>query len=320
MIHAFGVQEGRLQQIDADTAELLRTRSAVWLDLISASADELERVQKAYGVEFGPLEQGRNIETSARFYEGANGELHLRADFLNDNPQAPDAMPVKFVLGAETLISVHDAYVPTLRMLRERASTTACMVDDARDVLLEIYDSDAEYSADMLEEIHRQLNGASRIVLTRDMTDKIAAAVLARVAEQEALNGKLWHNISDTRRALSFLMRGRRLSADQAEAARQIRRDLDSLDAHMAFIFDKINFLMDATVGFVNIRQNDVIKIFSVAAVAMLPPTLIASIYGMNFRHMPELDWVFGYPFALVLMLVSVAVPLVWFRRRKWLK
>ena len=124
----------------------------------------------------------------------------------------------------------------------------------------------------------------------------------------------------DTRRAVSFLMRRRLLNADQFEDARQILRDIDSLDSHTAFLFDKINFLMDATVGFININQNKIIKLFSVASVALLPPTLVASSYGMNFKFMPETNWVMGYPWALSLMVLSAAVPMIYFRRRGWLK
>jgi magnesium transporter len=115
-------------------------------------------------------------------------------------------------------------------------------------------------------------------------------------------------------------MRGRLLNSDQFDDARQILRDIESLDGHTAFLFDKINFLMDATVGFININQNKIIKIFSVASVAFLPPTLIASIYGMNFRILPELDWSLGYPLALVLMIISAVTPFWYFRRRGWLK
>jgi magnesium transporter len=115
-------------------------------------------------------------------------------------------------------------------------------------------------------------------------------------------------------------MRSRMLNAEQFEEARQIMRDIDSLDSHTAFLFDKINFLLDATVGFININQNKIIKIFSVASVALLPPTLIASVYGMNFTHMPELGWRYGYFFSLALMVCSVAVPLVYFRRKGWLR
>jgi magnesium transporter len=116
------------------------------------------------------------------------------------------------------------------------------------------------------------------------------------------------------------MMRGRLLSPDQFDDARQILRDIESLDGHTAFLFDKINFLMDATVGFININQNKIIKIFSVASVAFLPPTLIASIYGMNFRILPELDWSLGYPFAILLMIASAVTPFWYFRRRGWLR
>jgi magnesium transporter len=116
------------------------------------------------------------------------------------------------------------------------------------------------------------------------------------------------------------MMRSRMLNADQFEEARQILRDIESLDNHTAFLFDKINFLMDATVGFININQNKIIKIFSVASVAMLPPTLIASIYGMNFQYMPELNQAWGYPLALCLMVASAVGPMWYFRKRGWLK
>jgi magnesium transporter len=123
----------------------------------------------------------------------------------------------------------------------------------------------------------------------------------------------------DTRRAVSFMMRSRMLGAEQFEEARQIMRDIDSLDSHTAFLFDKINFLMNAIVGFININQNKIIKIFSVASVALLPPTLIASIYGMNFHVMPELSWTFGYPVAVIVMVASAVLPYVYFKRRGWL-
>ena len=135
------------------------------------------------------------------------------------------------------------------------------------------------------------------------------------------MNGRVRRNMMDTRRAVSFLMRGRFLNAEQFEDARQILRDIESLDGHTSFLFDKINFLMDATVGFININQNKFIKTFSVASVAFMPPTLIASIYGMNFKSwFPELDWDLGYPYALTLMLISAVAPCWYFIRRGWLK
>ena len=153
-----------------------------------------------------------------------------------------------------------------------------------------------------------------------ELSDQDAAVALNAIAHEEDLNGRIRRNMMDTRRAVSFLMRGRLLNAEQFEEARQIMRDIESLDGHTAFLFDKINFLMDATVGFININQNKIIKIFSVASVAFLPPTLIASIYGMNFKVLPELDWSFGYPLAIVMMIASAVTPFWYFRRRGWLK
>ena len=157
-------------------------------------------------------------------------------------------------------------------------------------------------------------------MLKKDINDAAAGEVLSAIAREDDLNGRIRRNVMDTRRALSFMMRSRMLNAEQFEESRQILRDIDSLDSHTAFLFDKINFLMDATVGFININQNKIIKIFSVASVALLPPTLIASVYGMNFKIIPELDWQYGYLFALLLMAASVAAPFIYFRRKGWLR
>jgi magnesium transporter len=151
-------------------------------------------------------------------------------------------------------------------------------------------------------------------------TDQDAAAALNAIAHEEDLNGRIRRNMMDTRRAVSFLMRGRLLNSEQFEEARQILRDIESLDGHTSFLFDKINFLMDATVGFININQNKIIKIFSVASVAFLPPTLIASIYGMNFKLAAGTGMVDGLPVRPGLMVTSAIAPFLYFRHRGWLK
>ena len=142
-------------------------------------------------------------------------------------------------------------------------------VGDAKDVLLEIYAADAEFSADVLEEIYARLDDFSERVLRASVTDEEAGAVLTQIAKEEDLAGHIRRNLMDTRRAVSFLMRKRLLNAEQNEDARQILRDIGSLEGHTDFLFDKLNFLMDATVGFININQNKIIKIFSVASVAL---------------------------------------------------
>ena len=218
------------------------------------------------------------------------------------------------------LFSIHDEDVPVFRLLRMRARRAPGLIEDAKEVLLKLFDADAEYSADTLEGVYVKLEKVSAQVLSGDLSDALASEVLGSIARHEDLNGRIRRNMMDTRRAVSFMMRSKMLNAEQFEEARQILRDIDSLDSHTAFLFDKINFLMDATVGFININQNKIIKIFSVASVALLPPTLIASVYGMNFKFFPELEWTFGYPYAIGLMLASALVPMYYFRRRGWLK
>ena len=328
MLNVFTLTNGRLFQEEIDSLQALADLHPVWVDLESPSAEEKDWVRERFGVSIPVDIVDDDIEESARFYEEDNGELHIRSDFLIDAGDASKGaaaeparnVRVAFILFRNVLFTVHDEDLPVFRLLRLRARRTPALIQDAKDVLLKLYDADAEFSADALESIYDKLEAVSARVLKDEVNDTVAAEALAAIAREEDLNGRIRRNMMDTRRALSFMMRSRLLSAEQFEEARQILRDIDSLDSHTAFLFDKINFLMDTIVGFININQNKIIKIFSVVGVAMLPPTLIASIYGMNFRFMPELDWAAGYPLALALMVASVAAPFIFFRRKGWLR
>jgi magnesium transporter len=320
MLNVFTLVNGRLFQEEIDSAEALAGVRPVWVDLEAPSAEEKNWLRERFGLTLPDDIVDDDLEESARFYEEDNGELHIRSDFLIDDDRTPRNVRVAFILFKDVLFSVHAEDLPVFRLLRLRARRIPALIGDAKDVLLKLYDADAEYSADALESIYDSLEKVSAGVLQQSVDDQAAGAALAAIAREEDLNGRIRRNVMDTRRAVSFMMRSRMLNAEQFEEARQILRDIDSLDSHTAFLFDKINFLLDATVGFVNINQNKIIKIFSVASVGLLPPTLIASIYGMNFRAMPELDWSFGYPFAIGLMLASVAVPFFYFRRKGWLR
>jgi magnesium transporter len=325
MLNVFSLTQGRLFQEEIDSAQALERARPVWVDLEAPSEDETRWVEQRFGLTIPKDAVDDDLEESARFYEEDNGELHIRSDFLIDNDGTGGSGParnvrVAFILHQGVLFSIHAEDLPVFRLLRLRARRIPALIEDAKDVLLKLFDADAEYSADALEGIYDNLEKVSARVLRQDVDDRAAAEALAAIARVEDLNGRIRRNVMDTRRALSFMMRSRMLGAEQFEEARQILRDIDSLDSHTAFLFEKINFLLDATVGFININQNKIIKIFSVASVALLPPTLIASVYGMNFDHMPELKWPWGYPFALGLMALSVAAPIIYFRRKGWLR
>ena len=328
MLNIFTLANGRLFQEEIESLEELTRFQPIWVDLENPTVEEKRWIKQHYGLSIPEDAMDEDIEESARFYEEDNGDLHIRSDFLIDDNEQPRSVRVAFILNLTNsdlkskgvLFSIHDEDVPVFRLLRMRARRAPGLIEDAKEVLLKLFDADAEYSADTLENIYDELEGVSKQVLAGDVTDTRAGEVLAAIARQEDLNGRIRRNVMDTRRAVSFMMRTKMLNAEQFEEARQILRDIESLDSHTAFLFEKINFLMDATVGFININQNKIIKIFSVASVALLPPTLIASVYGMNFQHMPELAKEWGYPYALLLMLASALGPMWYFRKRGWLK
>jgi magnesium transporter len=320
MINAFELHQGRLQQVQVDSPEDLRQCRPVWVDFADCTDEERAWAEEVLGIALPEPDEVGDIEASARFFEEEGGELHIRSDFLHEMEHGGENIRAAFILKNDLVVSVHPADLPQFRLVRLRARRQPGFVSDSKDVLLEFYAADVEYSADILEGIYSRLDDFSERVLGSSLTDEAAAGVLTQIAKEEDLNGHIRRNLMDTRRAVSFLMRKRLLTDEQNHDARQILRDIESLDGHTDFLFDKLNFLMDATVGFININQNKIIKIFSVAAVAMLPPTLIASIYGMNFDVLPELRWTYGYPLSIVLMLISVALPFWYFRRKGWLK
>ncbi|MNS88178.1 Magnesium transport protein CorA [compost metagenome] len=319
MINLFVLQKGRLAQEQVDERNELLQHKPIWIDVVSPDDEELAWIKEAYNVVLPELEDLGDLEASARYFEGEDENIHIRTDFLLAEEEVSRNVRVAFVLTRDVLFSIHDEDLPVFRLVRLRARMRPGSVRNAKDVLMDLYATDAEYSADSIEEIYERLEEASRRVLAENVTDAAAADVLETIAREEDLNGRIRRNVMDTRRAVSFLMRSQLLSAEQQDEARQILRDIDSIENHTAFLFDKINFLMDATVGFININQNKIIKLFSVVSVALMPPTLIASIYGMNFKLMPELDWAAGYPWAIALMAVSAAIPLIYFRRKGWL-
>ena len=284
MLNVFTLANGRLFQEEIESLEALTRFKPIWVDLENPTPEERRWVKQYFNLSIPEDAMDEDIEESARFFEEDNGDLHIRSDFLIADDEQPRAVRVAFIMNMSNaqlrskgvLFSIHDEDVPVFRLLRLRARRAPGLIEDARDVLLKLFDADAEYSADTLEGIYDELEKAGKQVLAGEVTDQLAGEVLGAIARQEDLNGRIRRNVMDTRRALSFMMRSRMLTAEQFEEARQILRDIESLDNHTAFLFDKINFLMDATVGFININQNKIIKIFSVASVALLPPTLVA--------------------------------------------
>ena len=228
----------------------------------------------------------------------------FRSNFLLDREGDARSVPVIFILHQGMLFSVRNEELPVFRLLRRRASTQPGYVADAKDLLLDLYATDVEYSADSLEDIYATLGKVGRQVLSKNLSDNEAATILADIAEEEDLNGRIRGNILDTQRALSFLMRCKVLLPPQLDEIRQILRDIDSLNSHTAFLFDKINFLMDATIGVININQNKRLSKMTVFGVVFMPLNILAGIGGMSeFSMMTQgIPWPLAYGGVVVAM------------------
>jgi magnesium transporter len=323
MLNAFELKNGRLTQVQVDSRADLAHLKPIWVDLVAPSPFVRAWVGKYYGVELPDPEDLTDLEASARFYVEDNGELHLHSDFLLERPDGEARnVAVAFILHDNILFSVRSEELPVFRLQRLRARTQPGYVTDGMDMLLDLYDADVEYSADTLEDIYAELEKIGRQVLSPHVSDDVAAEILAEIAKSEDLNGRIRRNVLDTRRALSFLMRSRLLTAEQQEDARQILRDIESLDGHTSFLFGKINFLMDATVGFININQNKRVSKLTTIGVVFTPINIIAGIGGMSeFSMMTTgISWPVAYgAFTLGMIILGFASyhALRYFEQRK---
>ena len=313
-VTAFELRNGRLSQISVNTPYDLKCLKPIWIDMVAPTPEIRAWVGRFFDVQLPNPNHLTDLEASARFYVEDNGEIHLHSDFLLDLRNESRNVAVAFILHRDVLFSVRTEELPTFRLQRLRARTQPGYVSEGKDVLLDLYAADAEYSADALEDIYADLEAAGNQVLNKHLSDEEAAGILSEIARGEDLNGRIRRNVLDTRRAVSFLTRGKFLSSDQLEDARQILRDIESLDGHTSFLFDKINFLMDATVGFININQNQRVSKLTTISVIFMPINILAGIGGMSeFSMMTQgIPWPVSYAaFMAGMMTVGWATFLV---------
>ena len=297
VIRVFDLHEGRLRQIPIYSRDDLAQAKPIWVDLVTPEDEQLAWAREIFGVNLPNPKELTDLESSARFYEEEGGEVHLHSAFLLDREDESRNVAVAFILNNETLFSVRSEELPVFRLQRLRARAQAGYVSEAKDVLLDLYAADVEYSANALEDEYVRLEEVGRQVFRSHMTNEQAAKILTAISIEEDLNGRIRRNVLDTRNALSFLMRRKFLSIPQHEDVREILRDIESLDGHTTFLFNKINFQMDATVGFLNVNQNKDLKRLTVISVVIMPINVLAGIGGMSeFSMMTTgLSWPLAY-------------------------
>lgn len=314
MLTLFSLTESGLQRGDPAMAAD-RLGEAFWIDLAEPSEEERARVEHLHHLGLPDAEDLEEIEASSRSYVDARG-LHISSLFLRRVEGRVETVNAAVLITTDRLITIHEPEVPAVRLLRMRAPRLGGL-STPLDLVQELYEIKLDDLADTLEEIHQDLDALGVGALASPGTDM--AAMIDRLTQLEHLNSKVRLCLVDAQRDLVFLARHGGLDKAQRRAIDTLQRDADSLLPHCTFLFEKVGFLLQALQGAINIQQNQIIKIFSVIAVVFLPPTLVASSYGMNFEFMPELAWPLGYPFALVLMVLSALAPYLWFRRKGWL-
>jgi magnesium transporter len=323
MIRAYAAQNGRLRGIEAPLGHL---GEAVWIDLLSPTPEEETTVEAGLGVSIPTREEMEEIEVSSRLYHDESAAFMtatLPAQTDSDNVLIA---PVTFVLTSERLVTVryHDPRV--FHTFPQRAEKSAIAGSGPHFVLVGLLEAIIERLADVLERAARDIDGISHSVFAQNHAQQSSPKNFQTVLEAIGRKGDLLSHIRDSLVTLERLFgffsqvitpRG----SDPVVRARvkSLVRDGRSLSAHASSLTQKNTFLLEATLGMINIEQNATIKMFSVAAVVLLPPTLVASVYGMNFQYMPELRWLLGYPMALVVMALSAIVPFWYSRRRGWL-
>lgn len=317
MLRTFAISNDHIvedRSVAASSPEALAR--AQWIDAQTPSDDERAALARFLTAELPQDEDVEEIESSARYFVDADG-IHVHSLFLSQTEGRHETDTVAFILQPERLITLRDDDMADFRLLRMRARSQQVEADSSESLLVTIFEQKVENLADTVEDLHLKLEKVSHRVLEDEDADYEDA--IDNLAKLEDSSGKIRLCLMDTQRSISFLLRHLPARSAARDTAREILHDVDTLMSHIAFLFDKINFLMDSTISFINIEQSKIIKIFSIAAVVFLPPTLIASIYGMNFTHMPELTWTYGYPMAIGLMIAAGLAPYLFFKHKNWL-
>lgn len=323
MLNCFVPGNQGLDRLDPPPADI--PEACVWVDLLEPTLTEERAVERLLAIDVPSREEMREIETSNRLYE-ENGTLYMTATVVTKiDTDRPESAAVTFILSRNRLIT--NRYVDPLPFRRfvAYAERHPAAATTAPGILAGLLESIIERTADVLERVGVGLDDLSASVFAPEAKapsqPRNLRNVMERIGRDGDLTSKARESLVTLARQLTFIQQSTAVQMPNELRARyrSMSRDVLALADHASFIANKSSFMLQAALGLINIEQNNIIKIFSVAAVAFLPPTLVASIYGMNFHFMPELDWPFGYPIALLLMLLSAVLPYVYFRRRGWL-
>jgi magnesium transporter len=334
MLKIYHREDDRIVGHDLDlehgTPSLDPATPAPWIDLLSPSVEEARFVEGVLGIAIPTREEMLEIEISSRLYNENGAEFMTINGLSKLDTDEPTMSPITFILKHSSLVTVrYEEPKPFLAYTLRAARNGSVACASGEQVMLGLIEALIDRIADALERVGAKIDSFSREVFrhTGSTGDGSRSRDFARIIEQIGREGDLLGLVRESLVSITRLLTYHNATEDADKKAtrearsklKTLQRDVASLSDHSSYLSGKINFMLDSTLGLINLEQNQIIKIFSIAAVCLMPPTLVASVYGMNFKMIPELEWEFGYPMALGLMLVSAILPVLYFRRKGWL-
>ncbi|MBQ2027369.1 MAG: magnesium and cobalt transport protein CorA [Alistipes sp.] len=315
-----------IRNADTDLFDDLGFDDILWVDMVQPTIKEQKAVENFMEISLQTKQQVEEIESTSKYSETENAIIS-NSNFFVPTGDSFEVEPVSFILSNEgVLVSVRQADMRTFREAEKRLQMNYRSFSTGYHILISLLEVRIDFDADLVEMVGRQVSSLSKGINKEDSIDK---AVIHRINTLQERTMILRENIFDRQRILSGILRSERFPNDIYPRLQLMIKDVNSLISHTDFSFQRLDYIQDSALGLINIEQNEVVKIFSVAAVVFMPATLVASIYGMNFRVMPELEWVYtlpngfdlplGYIFAIGLMVLASGLTMGYFRYKKWL-
>lgn len=314
----------RIFQQDATAVRKIRdidsfsdTERTLWVDLQNPSPAEIKSVEEKFDVDFLSQQEQLEIESSSRYIE-EDDYLVANSNFLVPDPEHRYVtVPVSFILKDDMLFTYRNADLKSFADMVRKIKSKRTAFTDGGQIMIAIFESRIDYDADLVEVVSQEIKAINRML---DLDATLDRETLLSINDYQELTMSIRENVVDKQRVISSMIRSDGWFTDSEQLRlRTLIKDINSLIEHTNFIFERLEFLQNTYLGLIDLEQNRVVKIFTVVSIVLLPPTLIASIYGMNFDMMPELHWKYGYLLALGLMVVSVFGTLWYFRRKNWL-
>lgn len=297
--------------------ELPSKENILWIDITFPSQEEFKKIENKYNLEFPTRQESQEIEISSRFWEDEE-DITINSFFMIADEHHSFNESISFILKEHMLITIRYREFKTFNDCEKKLFTSPNLFLSGYDLLGYILESRIDIDADIIENLSRSVT-TLRKQLFADETDTDNEDILEIISRFEDMNTMIRDSLIDKQRIISSLLKSPKVPNTLLNNLKIMIKDVNSLIDYTRYIFDRLDYIHNIFLALLGIEQNKVVKIFTVVSVIFLPPTLIASIYGMNFEFMPELDWLFGYPFSLGLMLISAVLPIYIFKKKGWL-